>query len=71
MWRFTYKNKLIKKLVDSKAGFPKVGRIAPRGAILMSWGSKICKGAKGGRKFVKGQKRGDLKILGSHNFFYF
>ena len=45
----------------SISGFPKRGRIAPKGAILVSWGAKICKGAKGG----------DFKILGSHNFFYF
>ena len=36
-------------LKKSKAGFPKVGRIAPLGAILVKWGAKTCKGAKGGR----------------------
>ena len=32
-----------------KPGFPKLGRIAPLGAILVSWGAKIRKGAKRGR----------------------
>ena len=48
---------LCKVSVDrwSRAGFPKRGRIALRGVILVSWWAKICKrakvrkGAKGGR----------------------
>ena len=39
----------VKMAVLITAGFPKVGRIAPLGAILVSWGAKTCKGAKGGR----------------------
>ena len=38
-----------RRVVPFKTGFPKLGRIAPLGAILVSWGAKICKGAKRGR----------------------
>ena len=47
-----------RRVVPFKTGFPKLGRIAPLGAILVSWGAKICKGAKGGAKIRKGAKRG-------------
>ena len=43
----------------SRAGFPKLGRIAPLGGDF----SKL-----GGRKFEKGRKGGDFEILGSHFF---
>ena len=37
------------KQTTSRPGFPKGGRIAPKGAILVSWGAKIRKGAKRGQ----------------------
>ena len=40
--------------LNSRAGFLNVGRFAPKGSILVSYGAKIRKGAKGGAKICKG-----------------
>ena len=41
-----------------KSGFPKVGSTAPLGAILVSWGVIISKGAiLGGLKIILGSKK--------------
>ena len=51
---------MLKKCLEAHfmSGFPKAGRIAPRGAILVSWWAKIRKGAKGGSKVRKAAKGG-------------